>query len=289
LEFIFFAPLLWSQPLPPFPNIESEESKYLSTYLKSENPTLSQTKKALNILEQSQVIYLHYEKNAPLVSENSRDEHIKIARSLQAYTTPISLHHEGKIYPQISATFSKFFHGKQQSAKEWLEEIKIPLKAGYNLTEIGVILTPSAEIKEKTFLKCQEVAKNIFSKLKKLKLEFSQLNLFSENNFSVGNWGNNEWPKYPYVMYQYGVKSTEKKGPIETTVDDWCIITFSIHPVTGSPRATFIPSRLYPRQGIEISWKVNSDNEDFNKVVTQIIKEALQPLELLETKFENKK
>lgn len=262
-------------------------SDTLTSYLRRSKPHPEERAAALAVVEDAQIITLHYERDTPTASPA---ENAEFARSLKAsHVTPIDHHKDGKIHPQISAVFSTLFNPQLTEPEDWLPQMRRPIEAGYELKSVSVVLTPPQSVKRESFRTSQNVVRALARELEEMKADFSQLQGFKATNLRMGGWKHgDDWPEYPVLGYEHAV-GPDKKANRETYADDWCDVSFGIHPISGNPRARVVSARQYPMQGIEVSWDARSGDERFNKEFSRVVVNSLKELDALEAELRQAK
>jgi len=288
ITFIFILAALF-YPGSYLGTVSQAPARKLESYLVNSTSSIETT--VLEIVQAAQIISLEYEQNRPTDSES---KNARFTRSLRAsHVTPIAHHKNGKIYPRISAVFSKLYgDAKRLEPHNWLEEMKKPLAVGYQLTSVSVILTPSEETKKESLKISQAVARAVSQKLNKMSSRYQQLHSFSVSEcLYLGGWKYSRlpnWPSYPYVMYNQSSGYDDQKR-IRRDSEDWCMLSFNIRPITGNPSAMACSgTQTYPMQGIYAVWYLHSGNKEFNKTVSESIRGLLKPLSDLETELKKK-
>ena len=263
-----------------------DAERRIAAYLALPQSNAKEKEAALGILRKTQVISLYYEKNTPVGSDEELREGTNFALSLNAsHVTPISLHKDGKRYLGISATFSTlFFRGERIGTDQWLDEMALPIKKGYELKRARVVLVPSEAVKKKSLEKCQAIVSMFTSELYRLKPGCEQLRTFDDKAVRTGRRGTSEWPEYPGVSYEHDL-GPSTKGPRVKHSKNWCEIHLWFAPVTGNPSQGGGPARLYPLQGIIARWSVSSADQALDKRILAALTNALKQLDVLENEL----
>lgn len=260
-----------SEPLPCLG--QQEEGilhEALAAYLRSPEVDEKQEAEAHTIVDQSQVVYLHYENGTP---SDARAADPDFVYSIKAsHVVPISHHAaDGKTYRQIDLIFSKLYGDAQNaSAPQWIKEMKRPLAAGYRLTSVRVVSTPTEAVKKKTSAITEDIVRDFASQIAELKAEFPELKSFDPS--SVRKNG---------VSFSHGLGPATKAGR-KKLKKNWCQVVFSLAPITGNPRAQPIPTKTYPLQATEASWKIESADSKLKERLTTKISILLKRLDAYE-------
>ncbi len=274
--------------------LKQDDAQQLIAHLQQERPDQQQRRETQAIVDKSQVISLDYEKDIPIKSDSDRKNRRALIRTLRekgAFVTGIDHHSQGKIYPRLSITFSRFHREGDSTPETWLGSMRLPFKAGYELRSAWIAYIPAGDTKKATFQKCGTIAVKIGKELEGLRTRFEQLKDFDGTKLSDREWDGGDWPQYPGIYYRYGfgAEIPNTKGLYKKTTESWCQISFWFAPMKGYPQAHEQPGKEYSRQGMKACWIVKSANDGFNKEVSQIIVSALQPLDEYEKELENKK
>lgn len=248
----------------------------LTAYLKSAKPDEEQEAKARTIVDESQLIYAHYDHPEP---SDKPAECSRFALSIKAsYVVPI-WHHaaDGKTYPKIDLVFCKAYgESRSLSSAQWIEEMKRPLSKGYALASVRVVPTPTDEIRKKTTDIAAGIVRDFAAGLDALKADYPELQSFDYS--TVRNHS---------LHFTHGLGPATKGGHTKLETD-WCKIVFWIAPVTGNPRQQPILSKTYPLQATEACWKVESANPELMKKVTALVTTSLTRLDKYENQLSRK-
>ena len=170
---------------------KQNDVQLLMTYLSQGQTSQEQRQKAQDLINRGQVFFLNYERDEPFKDNYDRESRQVLVDSLRekgVYITGGDHHLEGKIYPRLSAHFSKFSTYNNPDPNNWFEQMKLPISAGYELKSVRIVYLPSMEIKKQTFEKCAEVLPQIVNELEKLKPEFKQFAEYDKAKLSTGKW-----------------------------------------------------------------------------------------------------
>ncbi len=261
-------PVIGTNEAPP-PAPRPAAADVLSSYLKSFDTNAAARAAAQDVIQSAQVIFLHYEHNVPMEDSSKASA---FALSIKAsHVVPIANHAaDGKTYPQIDLVFSKLFSMNQGVPPEqWLEEMRRPLAAGFTLGPVTVIKIPTARIMEKSSPAVQAASRDFAAELLKMKPDSPQLASFDGTSSPTG------------LRYEQGLGKASKAGQ-ERLRDDWCAISLWMAPVTGNPRQQPVPTKLYPRQAIEVCWVVRSADQKLNDRIIAAINTVLKKMDAVE-------
>ena len=248
----------------------------LTAYLKSTKPDEEQEARARTVVDQSQLIYAHYDHPEP---SDKPAECSRFALSIKAsYVVPISHHAaDGKTYRKIDLVFSRAYgESRNLSSAQWIEEMKRPLFRGYALASVRVVPTPTDEIRKRTTDLAGGIVRDFAARLDALKADYPVLRSFDSS--TVRNHS---------LYFTHGLGPATKGGHKKLKTD-WCKIVFWIAPLTGNPRQRPMPTKTYPLQATEACWKVDSPNPELKKRVIALVTESLTRLDKHERQLSRK-
>jgi len=265
----------------------------LMTFLSQEKPSEEQKKQAQELIDRGQVFFLNYERDEPLKDDSDRKEQDALRDNLNkkgGFVFSISHHDGGKIYPGLHSTFSRLLTYNNPEPKNWLEKMRLPIKAGYELKSVRIVYIPSMEIKKQNYEKCHKVLNNLIKELENIRPDYKQFIEYDKAKLSAGKWDDGDWPLYyPNFTYRYGYgeEIPNSKGFYKKTTENWCYISIGFGPARGDPKAQPHGGRTYARQGVEAYWFVESEDKELNKRITVIINKGLFVLDEYEKELEN--
>ena len=248
----------------------------LALYLGASDDGGALRTRVLEVLRNAQVITIEYERER--TAESVANDFAETLRA--SGITPISERRDGKAYFAIQAVFSRFWgEAKDMTSAQWLEQMKWPIAAGYQLKSVDVVVTPSRAVMSESLAKSRAAMRSVARKLEAIKPDYGQLEMFSTE--LVDNWEDGDWPRYEHLSYKHHVGSYNKSGP-EKLSGDWCLLYVSILPISGNPRQQPGSIRRYPFQALEAEWSIESGSEALNNKFHEIVKTALHELDAYE-------
>jgi len=272
----------------------ADDGQLLMVYLHQQNPHEHLKQKLKDIVDKSQVIFLHYKKNTPIKTYSDSKAQYEIADTLRKkipFSGPIAINHHihGDIYPGLYVTFGGFSK-IQTDSPAWLEIMKLPINAGYKLEAAMIVYAPAMDTKNITLDKCGRVVDKIINELHRLMLQFKKIGWKEQTKELAGKWAGEGWPDYPKISYEFkfGREIPDARGGLERTIEHWCEIKVWFKPETGAMDYLVCRERTYRRQGITACWRVRSTDADFKEQVLQIIDNALEPLDKCENELVTK-
>ncbi|MBN2589161.1 MAG: hypothetical protein JXA96_04825 [Sedimentisphaerales bacterium] len=273
-------------------NNQSADEWLLMNYL-SQGPGSSVPKTVVQeLINKGQVFFLEYKRDVQIKDESDRKNQQVLVESLNrkgVFTVGISDHRSNEIYPGISATFSKLSNYNNPEPRNWLEQMKEPIEAGYELKSVRIIYQPSMEIKTHSYEKSREIIAKITNELQKISSEYEQFSDFNNAIISVGALNDDtRFPTFPSLFYRYGYgqEVPNTKGSYEKTTENWCTIRIGYSPVNGFPKAQDLAGKTFSRQGIEAYWEIESENQELNTKVSDIVIKCFASLDEFERELE---
>ena len=273
--------------------LPQNDEQILMNYLSLEHGNSELTLLVHDLIYRGQVFFLIYERDEPVKDEQDLKKQLEFIDYLNT-NKGVTAHgsenfRANKTYPGLNATFSKLFTSDKPDLQLWLKLMKLPFDSGYKLKSVRIVYQPSMEIKKQSFEKSKKIMAQIVSEIKKNKSEFKQLAEYDKVTVSEGKWENGDWPThYPNLFYQYGYgkEIPDTKGAYEKTTENWCSIQIGFEPVRGFGQAQIRSGKTFSRQGIEASWIVESESQEFNKAVSDIVIKSLADLDEYEKELE---
>lgn len=268
--------------------IQLIDEQVLRKYLSQEKASDELKMQIQELINKSQVFFLSYERNPSFEDKFNQKNIDGIVDSLNKKGIDAKgfLHFKGS---EILATFSKFqITDYKAETKSWLEQMRVPVNAGYILKSVIIVYQPSIEIQKKVFEKSKEVLSLIDMEIEKNKSEYKQFTEYNKRKISSGKWAGRNWFNSLSYQYGYGKIIPHTKGGYEKTTEYWCSFSIVIEPIKGgTPQSLRKNIKSYPKLAIESFWAVGSDNKEFNERLSDIFKKALSILDEYEKELEN--
>lgn len=279
---------------------DGEDCQIFKAYLQQEKSDKDLQNKVEKIFENSNVIFLQYERDTLIDTDSlltitiTRHDSIRPIGSIYINGYALESSRDFCFRHFINIAFDKGFlkTGHQPDFEEWLRIMKLPLEIKYRPTFVRIIYSPSDSILRIMRESYKLIISQVVNVIDSLMPQYKQLQDFNNTNYSIDIWEKTTWPCFPNIFYRTGLREIpNSKGLYEKITNNWCEITMVFEIVNGSPYAggpADRHSKIYPRQGICVRWCVISANDDLNNIILQTIDNGINSLDIFEKELELK-
>jgi hypothetical protein len=265
-----------------------EDAELLIHYLHQEEPDERLENTVQRMVESSQVICLHYKKSVPIrhcMDSNAHYELLKTLMQKARFSNPVSVRHHigGAAYPGLHLTFAKS-NGVQAESSDWMENMRLPVRAGYRLEVAHIVHTPTTATKLTTFGICGEIVDKIANELDRSIQDVKDVVWDDKTKRSAGEWAGEGWPDYPELSYtvRFARETPETRPGHTNIVQHWCEVKVWFKPETGAEDYRAYRKRTFPKQGISACWSARSTDANLQERFLLTIANSFKPLDAFE-------
>jgi len=244
----------------------SYDEKALWSFLTTRRPTELQKREASVVLNRLQAVGARYTPCSPDMKESLHLETLRLSPCDIRIHLPIVVCGTGQ--------------GKSCFSDVWLDALSAPLRFGASLDDIVLIYSVREDVAEHTAYLCGNIVEDVHRRLLELKIEYPQLLQFDEACIK-SDFPAREWPVrgLPSVQYKYGWKWSDEGAYRVTDTEHWCEIVLLFGSEQLRPWGLdYNEHWVFPRQGLYARWGTSSQNEELNRDIEQLIRDALTPL-----------
>lgn len=269
------------------PEVTPEDGKLLIDYLNEAKPNDHLRQKAEGIVSKSEVILLRY-KNSEFVKTYFDSKSLyELPQTLIKkipFSDPIAFRHHtrGNVYPGLYVTFRRSDKMPVEPTG-WLENMKLPIDAGYRLEAGQIVYASPKDTKRETLDKCNNVLYTMAKEIDRLVLQFQQPVWKDKTKALVAIQDEAKELKYPRLSYEFKFvrPAPDGQGARERSTE-WCNVEVWFKPETGEMDYRACRRRTYRMQGITACWSVSSTYARLEGDLLRAIANSLEPLEQYE-------
>lgn len=265
-----------------------EDAKLLIHYLHEEQPNERLEETVQRMVESSQLICLHYKHSVPIRDYADSNAHYELLTMLTqkvGSSDPVSVRHHirGASYPGLHLTFAKS-NGVQAESSNWMENMRLPIRAGYRLEAAQIVYTPTTATKLTTFGICSEIVDKIANELDHSIQDLRDVVWDDKTKRSVEEWTGEGWPDYPELSYtlRFAREKPETRPGHTNIVRHWCEVKVWFKPESGAEDYRACRKRTFRKQGISACWSARSTDANLRERFLQIIANSLESLDAFE-------